>query len=79
MNHVLHQKYILVPRICNFGKKEDVCVKFNGLYDDVLSTFDVKLLTYDIDVLNKKTEEKGLIKLGMLLNKKYSECKKAYK
>lgn len=72
--------YILVPRICNFGKKEDVCVKFNALYDDVASTFkNIKLITYDVDVLNKRDEKQGFIEMGMSLGKSYIASSKAYK
>ena len=31
--------YILVPRVENYGKKEKVCVKFNGIYDIVKKLF----------------------------------------
>ena len=71
--------YILVPRICNFGKKEDVCVKFNALYDDVKSTFkNSKLITYDVDVTNHKKEKNSFIEMGMNLGKSYTECFNAY-
>jgi len=62
--------YILVPRIDNFGKKEEVCTKFNALYDITKNTFpDVRLLDYNIDVKRRKTELKGFIKMGRLLGK----------
>ena len=31
--------YILVPRICNYGKKKRVCMRFNGIYDVVHNLF----------------------------------------
>lgn len=71
--------YILVPRICNFGKKEDVCVKFNALYDNVKAIFkEVKLITYDVDVTSGRTERNGFIEMGMQLGKSYSDSKLAY-
>lgn len=72
--------YILVPRICNFGKKEDVCVKFNALYDNVKSVFkNCKLITYDVDVAFNKKEQAGFIEMGMKLGKSYTDSKRAYK
>lgn len=71
--------YILVPRICNFGKKEDVCVKFNALYDNVKSVFKTdNLITYDVDVTSGKSEKNGFIEMGMQLGKSYTESKQAY-
>lgn len=71
--------HILVPRICNFGKKEDVCVKFNALYDNVKAIFkEVKLITYDVDVTSCRTERNGFIEMGMQLGKSYSDSKLAY-
>ena len=44
LGHVkeLSQKcdYILVPRICNYGKGNRVCMKFNGIYDVVNNLFE---------------------------------------
>ena len=31
--------YMLVPRICNYGKKKRVCMRFNGIYDVVHNLF----------------------------------------
>lgn len=71
--------YILIPRICNFGKKEDVCVKFNALYDNVKIVFkNCKLITYDVDVTSGKKEKTGFIEMGMQLGKSYTDSKIAY-
>ena len=39
IGHVAYLKdkcdYVLVPRICNYGKGNRVCMKFNGIYDVV--------------------------------------------
>lgn len=62
--------YILVPRICNYGKGNRVCMKFNGLYDVVHNLFpDVKILDYNIDYLKFKYEVFGFIKMGLKVNK----------
>ena len=62
--------YILVPRICNYGKGNRVCMKFNGIYDVVHNLFpDVKLLNYNIDHLKFDYELFGFIKIGFKVNK----------
>ena len=71
--------YILVPRFCSFGHKKIVCTKFNAVYDIVRNTFKgVKLIHYDVDVLKKKTEFKGFIKMGLILKKNIFKVIKAY-
>jgi len=71
--------YILVPRIENFGKKEDVCTKFNALYDIAKNTFpDVKLLDYNIDVTHHASEINGFINMGKVLGKSYRKSLNAY-
>lgn len=71
--------YILVPRICNYGKGRIVCVKFNGLYDIVNNTFDkVNLLTYNIDVTKGKFEFFEYIKMGLKINKNIFKVIYAY-
>jgi len=62
--------YILIPRIENYGKKEKVCVKFNGLYDIVNNIFkEQKILTYNIEKTKLKTEFIGFVKMGLKINK----------
>jgi len=62
--------YLLVPRIENYGKKEKVCVKFNGLYDIVKNIFsDQKIITYNIEQNKLKNELFGFIKMGLKINK----------
>ena len=71
--------YILVPRFCSFGSREAVCTKFNAMYDIVRNTFDnVKLIHYNVDVLKKKTEFKGFLKMGKMLNKNIIAVINAY-
>jgi predicted nucleotide-binding protein (sugar kinase/HSP70/actin superfamily) len=72
--------YILIPRINSFGKNEMVCTKFNAMYDIVKNTFDnIKILDYDVDVLKKKTQREGFVKMGLILNKSIFEIIRAYK
>lgn len=61
--------YILVPRICNYGIGNRVCIRFNGIYDVVNNLFDVDILDYDIDYLKGKFEIIGFIKMGIRLRK----------
>ncbi|MDD4036230.1 MAG: acyl-CoA dehydratase activase-related protein [Bacilli bacterium] len=71
--------YILVPRISNFGRREVVCTKFNAIYDIVRNIFpDIPLINYNVDILKKKTELKGFIKMGLKLKKSVFESVKAY-
>lgn len=72
--------YILIPRVVSYSRKNVVCVKFNALYDIVKNTFEnVNLLDYNVDVMNGENEQKGFIKMGMLLGKSYIKTLKAYK
>lgn len=62
--------YVLVPRVCDYGKNAKVCVKFNGLYDIVKNTFpNINLLDYNIEKTKHKTEFKGLFKIGFKITK----------
>lgn len=74
MGHVAYLSdkcdYILVPRICDYGKGAKVCVKFNGIYDIVRNTFlFVKLIDYNIEKTKHESEFMGLFKLGLKFNK----------
>lgn len=61
--------YILVPRICNYGRENRVCIKFNGIYDVVNNLFSDDILDYDIDYLRFKTEFLEFIRMGARLKK----------
>lgn len=84
MGHINYLKdkvdYVLVPRIASFGKNEEVCVKFNAMYDIVKNTFDdISLINYNVDVRKRESELKGFIKMGKFLNKSFTSSLKAYK
>lgn len=71
--------YILVPRISNFGRREVVCTKFNAIYDIVRNLFpNNSLINYNVDVLKRKTELKGFIKMGLKLKKSIFKIILAY-
>ena len=62
--------YILIPRVCNYGKGENVCVKFNANYDIVKNLFPKeKILDYNIEGTKHSLEFFALVKLGLKLNK----------
>lgn len=62
--------YVLIPRICNYGRGNRVCMKFNGIYDVVRNIFpNINILDYNIDHLKGKFELFGFIKMGFKVNK----------
>ena len=72
--------YILIPRICDYGKNKKVCVKFNALYDIVRNTFpNIKLLDYNIEHTKNKKEFIELFKLGLKITKRPIKIIYAYK
>ena len=74
MGHVAYLSdkcdYVLVPRICDYGKNNNVCVKFNALYDIAKNLFPtVNILNYNIEKTKLRFEFIGFIKMGLILNK----------
>jgi len=71
--------YILIPRICDYGKNNNVCVKFCGLYDIVKNTFPMtKILNYNIEYTKHQGEFLGFIKMGLEINKNIFKVIYAY-
>jgi predicted nucleotide-binding protein (sugar kinase/HSP70/actin superfamily) len=58
---------ILVPRIDNYGRNDQTCTNFLAAYDIIRNLFPVSLLTYNINYLNKETEEEAFLSLGKQL------------
>ncbi len=72
--------YILVPRIVSYSKKNDLCVKFNALYDIVRNTFDnISLIDYNIDSVRGESEQKGFLEMGKTLGFGHFHTMSAYK
>ena len=74
IGHVLYLKdkcdYILISRICNYGKKEKVCTIFNGTYDVIKNLIPKKeLIEYNIDHMKLKYEFSEFLKMGLKVNK----------
>ncbi len=62
--------YIFVPRIASYSREKQTCTKLFAMPDIVENTFDgIKILTYNLDRNNGKTELSEFIKLGLQLNK----------
>jgi predicted nucleotide-binding protein (sugar kinase/HSP70/actin superfamily) len=72
--------YILVPRIVSYGRREQVCVKFNALYDIVRNTFpQAGLIHYNIDYRLRRGEAAGFIHMGRILGKSRLQSLSAYR
>ena len=71
--------YILAPRIVSYGKNEVVCTKFNAMYDIVHNTYrGIKLLDYNVDVLENKSEFIAYLRMGKVLGSNYISSLRAY-
>lgn len=69
LGHVLYLKdkcdYILVSRICDYGKTEKVCTRFNGTYDLIKYLIpSSEIISYNIDHTHFKYEFFGFLKMG---------------
>ena len=83
IGHVAYLKdkcdYILVPRIDNYGRYNQTCTNFLSTYDIINNIFDIKILNYNVNLLNKETELKGLISMCRKLKIKKNKVIQAYK
>lgn len=62
--------YILVPRVYNYGKNEQVCVKFNATYDIIKNLFpDTKTLNYNIELTKQPFQIITYFNLGLKITK----------
>lgn len=74
--------YIFVPRISNWGRHRDMCTRFQSMYDLVTNTFrgtGQSFLGCDIDIMEKRTEEKAMLALAGELGASRKQAKEAYK
>lgn len=69
--------YLLIPRIEDYGNRNQMCTNFLALYDLVNNLFDVHILNYNIS--SKEDELKSLIKMGEEIDISEEDIKKAYK
>ncbi len=84
-NYIGHVAYlsnkcdcILVPRIDNYGYKEQTCTNFLACYDIVNNLFDIDVIDYNISYTEGYTLKKAFISLGKRLGKSYSDSKNAF-
>lgn len=62
--------YILVPRICDYGKKDKVCTRLNGTYDNLKQKIPPEqIIDFDIEYTKLKFPIIGYIKLGLKFTK----------
>ena len=62
--------YIIIPRVCNYGKRNKVCPIFNEIYSDLKHLIPKeKILSYDIEYTKYRYELIGLIKIGLKFTK----------
>ena len=71
--------YILVPRVANYGIKNQTCTNFLALYDIINNLFENKILNYNIDLNNNEDELFGLIKSLKELKIGKKDIVKAYR
>ncbi|MCI9444864.1 MAG: hypothetical protein HFF69_09105 [Oscillospiraceae bacterium] len=74
--------YVLVPRVSNFGFHRNMCTRFEALPDLVRSVFreqDVKILSYNVDELEKKSEKLAFLEMGLQLGCSLKAVHRAYK
>lgn len=74
IGHVLYLKnkcdYILVTRICDYGKKDKVCTRLNGTYDNIKCLIPKnQIIEYDITKTKFKYEFFGFFKIGFKISK----------
>ena len=68
-----------MPRIENYGKKEKVCVRFNGIYDIVKNLFSKeRILDINIEKTKYKTKFISYLQLGLKLTKNPFRIIKSY-
>jgi len=80
VNYLINRcDYIFVPRIVDYGRNKKMCIKYNGLYDNVKTLFPKeKIITINIDKKNNKYEFIEYIKLGLKFNKNIIKIIYAY-
>ena len=74
VGHVLYLSkicdYILIARACDYGKKDKVCTRLNGTYDDIKYKIPKEqIIDYDIEYTNLKFPMFSFIKIGFRISK----------
>lgn len=74
--------FVLVPRISNFGFHRNMCTRFESLPDLVRNVFrnkNIKVLSYNVDLLDKQEEPDAFLEMGKMLGFPAKNIKRAYK
>jgi hypothetical protein len=62
--------YVLIARVCDYGKKDKVCTRLNGTYDDIKNKIpEEQILDYDIEYTQFKFPILAFIKMGLKFSK----------
>lgn len=62
--------YVLISRICDYGTKDKVCTRLNGIYDNIRYLIPQnKIIEYNIEHTKLKYEFYGLFKIGLKFSK----------
>lgn len=74
VGHVLYlsniSDYVLITRACDYGKKDKVCTRLNGTYDDIKHKIPIhQILGYDIEYTKLKFPIIEFIKIGLKFTK----------
>ncbi len=62
--------YVLIPRICDYGKKDKVCPRFNTRFDNIKDIIPRnKIIGYNIEHTKLSYEILGFLKMGLKITK----------
>lgn len=82
LGHVVSLKglcdYVLIPRIDNYGINNQMCTNYMSNYDIIDKILDIPIISYNVSLSDRKTEEKEFEKWSSILKKSKKEIKEAY-
>lgn len=82
LGHVVSLKglcdYVLIPRIDNYGINNQMCTNYMSTYDIIDKILDIPIISYNVSLSDRKTEEKEFEKWSSILKKSKKEIKEAY-
>ena len=71
--------YLLIPRVCDYGKKDKSCTRLNATYDNIKELLpENKLLHYNIEKTLFNNEVLGFLKMGLKITKNIPKIIYAY-
>ena len=83
LGHVVSLKdkcdYVLIPRIDNYGINNQMCTNYMSTYDIIDKILDIPIISYNVSLSDRKTEEKEFEKWSSILKKSKKEIKELYK